>query len=323
MLTWFSNIGKLHYARRKLKSPDPNTRREGAEALAALPQRGAIKTALRALEDPKSSVVAAAIGSLASSKNSSVFKLLTNALRHKSSKMRLGTANALGLRGGLREEERREAFDAISSAMADERDRSAAVAMALALRNTQDSRAFDRLLTALRSRYDQDRLAAATALILFQDSSAFDPLAETLAKSNDAEVMKATTKALASLGNPQAVDIILGRFRNLTSASTGWQGGALYGYENPIVALMPDFRDALQLLKCPEKVDKLVAALQDEDQPVRILAAMALGDSGDPRAEEPIRKLLSSEDEAMRVVAEDGLTRLKTGPKQSDSTDNH
>ena len=48
----------LRAARRKLRDGHPQTRKEGADALAALPQKGAI----RALGDPKSSVLQAAIG---------------------------------------------------------------------------------------------------------------------------------------------------------------------------------------------------------------------------------------------------------------------
>jgi len=301
MLTWASNIRLPKSTRVKLGDRDPERRKQGLEELAALPHGSAIKVTLRALDDPVSNVREAAIFSLSGSKSRRALKLLVKALRHKSPKVRFGAATALGVRAGTIVEERSRAFDAVSAALNTEHDRNAAVAMAMALHNTQDSRALDKLLTLLRSRYSVSQRASITALMLFEDPLTFDPLAAALKNSYDAGVMKAAATALASLGDPRAVDEILCKLRGLSTSSTDATFDAMFSH----------FLSALRHIEHPGRSERLILGLDDGEQPVRCLAAMALGFSGDVRAEEALKKLLSDKDPGLRRAAESGLQDLK------------
>jgi HEAT repeat protein len=58
-------------------------------------------------------------------------------------------------------------------------------------------------------------------------------------------------------------------------------------------------------------VEPLIAALEDDDEFVRALAAKALGEIGDERAIEPLRGALEDNDERVREAAETALDKME------------
>jgi len=294
----------------KLRSGDPATRKAGVEAAGALPQKMMAKAIVRAFADPKNDVKMAAIVALSSTKNEHAVPLLLRALKDKSSSVRLGAANALGVRASAIDAERGAAYEALSAAFTDETDAQTALAMAMSMRNTTDPRAVDALIKAVQDRYVQQSVAAATALMTLHEPKVFDALAAALEKTDAGDLINSASKALASFNDIRAVGLILTKLRNLKQVYV-WKDHTPFYYENPLSAMMPVFLDALVAIQHPEKAAALMQALHDGDQPVRVVAALALGQTGDAGAEHSLLKLTEETDPGVRAAAEEGLKTLR------------
>lgn len=296
-MTWLSDARSLWRVKRKLKDPRPDVRVAALKELAEVARPAAVKTLLRALDDPASGVVEASVFAMSASRCPGAFELIAQGLRATSPKVRLGAANALGVRAGAIEEERDRAFDALFAAARTEPNESAVMAMALSLYNTKDARTVDALLALLASR-DRHRVRAAASVLGFTgDRRIFGPLAAALEKADEADVMYAIAMALASLDDTRAVDVILARWAKPDAVVAGTQD-------------LPRFLDALFAIKHPVKVSRLIRALTHEVQRVRVVAALALGETRDPRAVVPLRRLLSGDDPALRAAAVQALETL-------------
>ena len=297
----------------KLRSDDPEVRKAALKAAAASTSGIVFGRIVRAFGDSKQDVRLEAIFAATSSKCPSAATMLAKALKHEAPSIRIGAANAIGARASAMEAERGPAFDALAAALQSESDRNTATVIALGLRNTQDPRAADALIRAAKNtKYLEPSLAGTTALIAVEQQpkiyAAFDHV---LKESVYADVMSAAAKGLASYNDPNAVTSILARMRSVREAYAGWKDGALYGYENPITAMLPHFLTALAAVKHPQKTELLIKGTNDSDQPVRVLATLALGQTRDPKAEEPLVRLTADADAGVRAGAEEALHELR------------
>ncbi|MBK5228076.1 MAG: HEAT repeat domain-containing protein, partial [Actinobacteria bacterium] len=78
--------------------------------------------------------------------------------------------------------------------------------------------------------------------------------------------------------------------------------------------------DALGAMRAPHAVDALIARLEDPDGTVRSKAAEVLGDLGDVRAVEPLKRVFVADPDMDVVAATERSLRKLTGPPSSGGT---
>ncbi|HXN46192.1 MAG TPA: HEAT repeat domain-containing protein [Bryobacteraceae bacterium] len=149
-----------------------------------------------------------------------------------------------------------------------------------------------------------ERVGAAGELGSLRDPRAIDPLTVALSDS-DWGVQKAAAGALGEIGGARAVEPLIGALNNTDLVSGAEVAKALGKIKDPravqplIAALKGrdavDAAEALAAIGAPA-VGALIAALKNPDSDVRWHAAVALGNSKDPRAVEPLAGTLEGAD---------------------------
>ena len=206
-------------------------------------------------------------------------------------------AEALGKLGDPR------AVDPLAAAQKDA-NKDVRKAAAEALGKLGDARAVEPLAAAQKDANKDVRKVAAEALGKLGDPSAVEPLAGAL-KDADRDVRKVAVEALGKLGDPRAVD--------------------------PLVEILddpndPDSHDTLRRAACGALgelgalgVPRLIEALSDWRQPVRLAAVRALASAGDQRAVQPFVATLMDSDLEVRRAAVEALDTLGWIPDSSQS----
>ena len=178
----------------------------------------------------------------------------------------------------------------------------------------KDEQALEALITLLDDGYFTVRQAAASALGEIRDARAVPALAAHLAGESHGGVYTTVTGALGKIGTPETVAPLCvaleGPFYTARIASAQALGKAS--------------AQALGKHNAPEIVDALIAALPDAGFGVlahprsanrrrprlRVWVMHALAETGDPRAVEPIKAYLESDDVSCRLEAALALLEL-------------
>jgi HEAT repeat protein len=154
------------------------------------------------------------------------------------------------------------------------------------------------VLKALEQDPDRDvRRCAAEVLGVNGVKQAAEPLARRLQdKNEDIFVRRWAAAALGHIGGDLACDALLASFRDKD--------------------VQPLVIEAMGDVKHPRALETLVAALGDEEEEVRRLAAQALGHHRDSRAVDPLRKLAQddTEHEKVRQAAARALAEIGWRP---------
>lgn len=169
---------------------------------------------------------------------------------------------------------------------------------------TQDARAIEPVLKAFNSSDAELRKTAIGALGSIGDKQATDALIREFAQKNPEE-QDAIAQALGTTNNPHAIDTLLAVANQSTPEQ---QKAAIVGLgktkdsravaalikilTDPKSSLTVEARTALENMGTTA-VDPLISVLQSDDIVVRQQAAIALGDIGDQKAVNPLKKNLT------------------------------
>ncbi len=229
-------------------------------------------------------------------------------------------------------------------------------AAALALGENPSPMAVEPLIAALKDEDAQVRVAAVAALGRQCDARAVEPLA-VLLRRGVFELREAAAKALGQTGDARAVPQLLGALRDPEHSvrrvaagaldRLGWEpdrgeAGAAYWIAKeewarcgaigapaigPLTGVLEDpyfSRDAYRAVAVAlgqtgdaQAVEPLLDALANFEPPTRAAAAAALGQIGDPRAIGPLVAALATPDPTVREAAARALELLGWQPDRS------
>jgi HEAT repeat protein len=194
-----------------------------------------------------------------------------------------------------------------------------------------DPRAVDPLIevlnTSTQGHYLQSNVAEALGKI--GDPRAVDPLANLLSVGRrDREVSTAATKALGEIGGPEAVDALIHALLAYQKAGVPRYGAdiALVGIGEPAVKPLTgllkheltqtrrEAARALGMIGSPIAVDSLVDALNDEDQSVRLAAALALIDIEGSSSDSLVDALKTMHNDSETISPHPSVLRFYNGP---------
>jgi HEAT repeat protein len=213
-------------------------------------------------------------------------------------------------------------FDSMRALLKDS-DSNRRVGAAEALARTADERAVQPLIQALRDENGKVRAAAAEALGEINDSRAIEPLIQALA-DDDSDVRSRAIDALARIGRPASDALILALENEDTLIKQG--AAETLGEIKETRAIEPlisafqskEMRqvsvNALLKINKSSAVEPFILILKDEraTDDMRADASWALGEMGDPRANEALLQTLASgKDNNVKMSAARALKRIK------------
>ncbi|MBI4673448.1 MAG: HEAT repeat domain-containing protein [Chloroflexi bacterium] len=173
-----------------------------------------------------------------------------------------------------------------------QKDNSVQTTAAYELGKLGDPRAVEPLIAALENSKTFLPATAANALGKLGDPRAVEPLIAAL-KSSDSFLQENAADALGKLGDPRAVRPLIAAHNDASSNFT-LRGSAMR---------------ALKKIGTTT-IEPLIVALTDSDKNVRICAADALGEIGDPHAVEPLMAVFKDSDESVRTGAVRALSKI-------------
>jgi len=151
------------------------------------------------------------------------------------------------------------------------------------------------LSMALMDRNQKVREAATTMLVRVGRTTIEPPIEilEILLRHSDLDVQKAAAQALREIGDPRAVELLVGALKDADS-----------NVRKAAVRALEQIGDA-------RAVEPLVSALKDKERNVRMAAVVALGEIRDRRAVEPLMNTLRDRDSGVRLDAAEALGKIK------------
>lgn len=158
------------------------------------------------------------------------------------------------------------------------------------------TRAIPELIAALGDRETEARAGAAFALGQIRDPRAAGPLIQTLS-DGDAFVRACAAWALGQIKDVRAVEPLIGALRDHNKWVRGLAAQALESMDSKWAR-----SDAAK-----RAVPGFVTALRDNDEAMRVFAALLLGNLKDERAVEPLIAVLNSPDAELREAAAGAL----------------
>lgn len=161
------------------------------------------------------------------------------------------------------------------------------------LRSRQPVTTLWNLMRMLRSSDPATKAQAARALGNAGSALAVEELIA-LIDDSDRQVRREAARALGQIGDTRAVAPLIAKLRD------------------PAADMVEEAAEALSLLPTTSSsIDSLSEMLQDERPWARKSAAIALGEMGDPRAQEPLERLLEHEsDPTVYVAAAEALSKI-------------
>ncbi|MCZ7550918.1 MAG: HEAT repeat domain-containing protein [Anaerolineales bacterium] len=288
--------------------------REGVVDVLAKIGIPAVKPLGAALKNGRRNVKLSVIKVLSEIADSRSVELLIESLRDEDISVRLDAINALGKIGDPR------ALDALISML---KDMEVGIATIEALGKIGDTRAveplirelrfhesdaadalvnigapaLEALLAALHSEFNRVRAVAAQVLGRIGDARAVKPLIFAL-EDGDPNVRISVINALAEIGEISAVEALAAESKHVT-------GNLKLSFNSPVrlAALR-----ALIKIGDPLVIERLVNALKDSDNDVKLWAINTLGEIGDSRAVEPLMEKFKKDD--FRDVALKSLAKI-------------
>lgn len=291
----------LEQCRAALHDANSQTRRTALLVWGWRRTKWPIKPPIQALGDTDGTVRLAAVKALRRLQDPRAVQPLVGLLNDRQIEVRLGAIQTLGLLEDL------QAVEPLVELLSDA-DEATGWAAALALGRLKAVQAVEPLIAALNDERSLVRMMAALSLGRIEDDRATAPLTETLA-DDDAWVCQAAAVALGQIGDPQAIEYLLQALHNPAALVCEKAAYALARIGGPAVEPLIERLQHLEVrvrravasvlwfARDDELVVKsLIAALQDEDREVRLIAARTLGSSGDPQAIEPLITVLQDND---------------------------
>lgn len=272
----------------------------GPPDVAKLQAKADVKGLIQALGYQKDSGIrTAAARALGMTGDARAVEPLLAALRDPDGNTRYAAAQSLGHFGDAR------AVDPLIAALKDP-DRNARRAAAQSLGKIGDARAIGPLVAAFADEDVQMPFAAAASLGEIHDARAVGPLVSVLADpAGDVTQRMAATVALGGIGDPSAVDPLIAALADQNDRVVVAAAAALIGIgdgravEPMAAALAPVLADkestvryhaavALSKIRDPRAVEALSAAANDSSEPIRKVAAEALGAADRAEAVPPV-----------------------------------
>lgn len=195
-----------------------------------------------------------------------------------------------------------------------------------ALASVDDDRSLPYLLDASHDPVEEVRSSARGAILERRSSSVAQMLINALGTPNlrrtSAELLTqmgevATDALVAAL---VGADPDLKRIIGETLAASGAAENLIKELSGRSAAQRERAIDALGAMRAPHAVDALIARLEDPDGTVRSKAAEVLGDLGDVRAVEPLKRVFVADPDMDVVAATERSLRKLTGPPSSGGT---
>ena len=188
------------------------------------------------------------------------------------------------------------------------------------------------------------RAAAASSLGRFALMAELDELDERYAKlvrdvllevidnaEEPVEVRRRAVESIAYLGEDYVHDIIAAAYQDADesmrisavfamgrSADVGWSEIVMQELANGNPVMRYEAARACGELEVREAVPALIRLVSDLDREVQAAAIAALGQIGGPQARRTLQRCVESEDEVLRLVAEDALAELELGQQPLD-----
>ncbi|HXF37242.1 MAG TPA: HEAT repeat domain-containing protein, partial [Actinomycetota bacterium] len=267
-----------------LAAADPEDRVLAVRLLARVATREAVGAAIQALQDVSADVRRAAADTLGAQRSPQAVPALGRALADPDVEVRLGAVRALGV--------------------------------------IDDEAVLGYLVTALRDPAPPVRETASQVLTEWSSPAVAKRLADVL---EHPELRGQARDLLVKMG-PSAVELLVDVLLQASPAVRPEVGRLLEQiagrerFQERLASIDPDQRlrslQALAAIGGPDTVDLLLRGLSDPDERVRIRAAALLGDLGDARAVEPLRRsFLSDPVPEVVAAAEAALARLRDGDR--------
>jgi len=194
-----------HVICKLLRDPDLMVQSKAIETLIKLNDASTVKYLIEYLQDESEYIRRAAVEVLNEVGDARAIKDLLMALRDKDWWVRVRSADALGTIGGPR------VVDAVLALIRDDDPFLRRTAVEI-LNTSKDERAFNSLVEALKDEDWWVRERAADALSSMGDTKAVKPLREMLDK--DPQTIQVAIRALANLGDKDAVHDLIGALKN-------------------------------------------------------------------------------------------------------------
>jgi HEAT repeat protein len=252
---------------------DSVVRSRAAQALGMIGGPDTYDELLSALQDPDPEVHYGAAEGLGRLGDKRALSHLASALKDDDATMRYAAAQALGELGDA------DAVEPLMEALrvSDDESRGHVVR---ALMRFNDPRTVEPLILALRTGDPYTRSAAAFALAKLKEPRAVNHLIAILRSDEDGCVRSNAIAALGGIGDPSAVEPILHALSTDKDPGVRWVAAS---------CLARRFKDS----RIP---DALLSMLDDPHPIVHSVVIGALGNTGDPRAVEPLINILAGPD---------------------------
>lgn len=279
-------LGRL--AAQAYESTDSNERALGLAMLVRLGNGGSHELLIDSLSDPSTDVRAEALAAI------------------------IGRPDAMDI-------------DAVGARVRDPHAQVRALAVS-ALASVDDDRSLPYLLDASQDPVEEVRSSARGVILERRSSSVAQMLINALGTPN----LRRTSAELLTQMGEVATDALVGalvgadpdlkRIIGETLSSSGAAENLIKELSGRSVAQRERAIDALGAMRAPHAVDALIARLEDPDGTVRSKAAEVLGDLGDVRAVEPLKRVFVADPDMDVVAATERSLRKLTGPPSSGGT---
>ena len=248
---------------------------------------------------------------------------LINALKNTSPFVRSAAAEALG---GIKDP---RAIEPLISAMLRDGYEYTRAEAAWALAAMEDPRVIEPLIEALSDPHQDVRAVAELALARMGPLSV-EPLIKVLNKKGTAALRNSAVRALGGINDPRVVDPLI---KALDDAAVRDSAAIALGEIKDPRAVEP----LIKILKAKDhsggssvaaalikmgapSVEPLAQALNDNDQVVRRLAVIALGEIKDPKAIGALTERLKDESPEVRQAAQEAIEKIqKANPNRSEN----
>ena len=196
-----------------------------------------------------------------------------------------------------------------------------------ALASLDDDRALPYLLDASHDPVEEVRNSARGAILERRSSSVAQMLINALGTPN---LRRTSAELLTQMGDVatdalvkalEGADVDLKRIVGETLASSNAAEGLIAELSNRSAERRERAIDALGAMRAGHAVDALIGRLEDPDGTVRSKAAEVLGDLGDVRAVEPLKRIFVADPDMDVVAATERSLRKLTGPPSGGSTE--
>jgi HEAT repeat protein len=217
-------------------------------------------------------------------------------------------------------------IDAVGARVRDPHETVRALAVS-ALASLDDDRALPYLLDASHDPVEQVRSSARGAILERRSSSVAQMLINALGTPN---LRRTSAELLTQMGDVatdalvkalEGADVDLKRIVGETLASSGAAEGLIAELSDRSAERRERAIDALGAMRAGHAVDALIGRLEDPDGTVRSKAAEVLGDLGDVRAVEPLKRIFVADPDMDVVAATERSLRKLTGPPSGGSTE--